>query len=283
MAEMKAQLEIYQSELNNLHGQLTSYEDVETPIATNTSSRRKLLKRMAVGAIGGIGALGLAAATNSNYTVLAQTKPENTAIEATAGDGGYGIKAAGGQAPLFLNPSATAGSPAASTGAHMAGELYVDNAGNLFYCVTGGTPGAWRKLAGAATTGTSHLLPAPVRVVNTLDGSTGGFNGAITNSTKAFTIAGVSGIPANATAVFGNVSAFAPNFLGGGNFTATGALVVFPASADGAAAPNASTLNFGSPQTVISNSFTSGLISGKLGINVYTSARVTLDIAGYYL
>lgn len=280
MAEMKAQLESYQSELNNLRGQVTSYEDVETPIAANTSSRRKLLKRVALGAIGGIGALGLAAVTNPNYTVLAETAADN-AIEAVGGNGGYGLRASGGLAPVFLNPSLTAGSPAAGT--HQAGELYVDLGGNLFYCVTGGTPGSWRKLAGSATTGTSHLLPAPVRVVNTLDGSAGGFNGAITNTTKAFTVAGVSGIPSNATAVFGNVSAFAPNFLSGGNFTATGALVVFPASADGAAAPATTTINFGSPQTVISNNFTSGLLSGKVGINVYTSARVTLDIVGYYL
>lgn len=281
MAEMQAQLVNYQTELTQLRSQVTSYENVETPIpSTNaTSSRRKLLKRMAIAGIGGIGALGLAATTNPNYTVLASPPSADNAIEAVGGPTGYGLQTSGGVAAAYFMPAALN-----MTIAHQQGEITVDASGNLYYCITAGTPGVWRSLAGPNSTGSSHLLASPQRVVDTLNpGGAGGYNGAITNGTKAFTIAGVSGIPGNATAVFGNVSAFAPNFSSGGSFTSTGALTVFPASADGAAAPAATTLNFSAPQTVISNSFTSGLLNGKVGVFVYQSARVTVDIVGYYL
>jgi hypothetical protein len=56
----------------------------------------------------------------------------------------YGGDFFGGLAPLRLEPSNTAGSP--TTGAHGAGELYVDINGVLYFCTADGTPGTWKTV-----------------------------------------------------------------------------------------------------------------------------------------
>jgi hypothetical protein len=57
---------------------------------------------------------------------------------------GYGGHFTGGRAPLRLDPGPIAGAP--TTGNHQKGELYVDNAGSLFFCKADGVPGPWVKL-----------------------------------------------------------------------------------------------------------------------------------------
>lgn len=49
-----------------------------------------------------------------------------------------------GLAPIRLNPSSTSNAP--TSGNHKMGELFVDNAGILYYCAQDGTPGIWRKV-----------------------------------------------------------------------------------------------------------------------------------------
>ena len=49
-----------------------------------------------------------------------------------------------GLAPIRLNPSSTSNAP--TSGNHKMGELFVDNAGILYYCTQDGTPGIWRKV-----------------------------------------------------------------------------------------------------------------------------------------
>ena len=56
---------------------------------------------------------------------------------------GYGAEFTGAKAPLRLVPASTLGAP--SGGAHAAGELFVDANGALFVCVSGGSPGTWRR------------------------------------------------------------------------------------------------------------------------------------------
>jgi hypothetical protein len=60
------------------------------------------------------------------------------------GQGRYGGTFEGSRAQLMLQPKSTAGRP--TSGAHTKGEIYMDSAGALFVCVTGGTPGTWRKV-----------------------------------------------------------------------------------------------------------------------------------------
>ena len=57
-----------------------------------------------------------------------------------------------------------AGAPApARIDAHVAGELVCDSSGDLWFCVAGGTPGTWRKVAGGASAGAFHPI-TPARV-----------------------------------------------------------------------------------------------------------------------
>jgi len=56
-------------------------------------------------------------------------------------DFGYGGQFSGMRAPLRLQPGTTVGRP--TTGNHQAGEFFVDENGDLFFCKLGGTPGTW--------------------------------------------------------------------------------------------------------------------------------------------
>jgi hypothetical protein len=57
---------------------------------------------------------------------------------------GYGGRFKGGKAQLKLEPGSTEGRPG---GQHSKGEIYMGAKGALFVCVSGGTPGTWRKVS----------------------------------------------------------------------------------------------------------------------------------------
>jgi len=280
MADMKAELDKYQSELTTLRTQVSVYENVEeapVPAANATSSRRKLLKRMAIAGIGGIGALGLAATVGSNNTVLAETTADN-AIEATGGSGGYGLKASGGLAPLFLVGSGTPGAP--TSGAHQVGELFVDSAGTLYYCVTAGTGTAakWRQVSGSSTSGSLHLFASPSRFIDTRGSGVNDNQGAYHDGTTrtynmtSITSSGALTIPAGATGVTGNITITGAS---GNGFAA-----VYSGTYNGT-----SNINFVAGVTIANNFTTSLSATGDLTIKVQVggTAQVFVDIAGYYL
>jgi len=56
-------------------------------------------------------------------------------------DFGYGGQFSGARASLRLQPGTTVGRP--TTGNHQAGEFFVDENPDLFFCKLGGTPGTW--------------------------------------------------------------------------------------------------------------------------------------------
>lgn len=60
--------------------------------------------------------------------------------------GTYGGVFEGARAPLHLVPSVSGVAGAPTSGFHRAGELFVDSEGGLFFCVTTGTPGAWKRV-----------------------------------------------------------------------------------------------------------------------------------------
>lgn len=65
--------------------------------------------------------------------------------------GGYGGRFEGGKAQLMLKPGASAGKP--TSGAHSAGEIYMDSTGTLIVCVASSTATAaakWKKLSAIA-------------------------------------------------------------------------------------------------------------------------------------
>jgi hypothetical protein len=281
MTDMKAELDKYQAELTRLRSQVSAYEDVEeAPAPASTTSRRKLLRRMAIAGIGGIGALGLAASVNPANTVLAETAADN-AIEAVGGSNGYGLRAQGGLAPLFLVGGSTAGAPTAGT--HAVGELYASNTGQLYYCVTAGTPGTWRQISGSSTSGSLHLLASPSRFVDTRSPGINDPGGAYThNVSRNYQLTNLTGsggatIPTGATGVVGNITVVGP--------TASGFGAIYTGTFN-----NTSNINFGANDT-LANSFSSPLDSnGNLtvlirlpGAPVGANANILLDIAGYYL
>lgn len=287
MAEMKAQLEKYQSELTNLRSQVTNYENVEAPSpVAATTSRRKLLKRMALAGIGGVGAMGLAAATNPNYTVLAENTADN-AIEAVGGPGGYGLKAAGGMAPLFLVgynvTDNVTGAP--TSGTHQPGELFVDKAGNLFYCATGGTPGTWRRVSGNNTAGAFVPLNASERFIDTRFplqvGPAPATPGRLAaNTEKTYKITGrdgVSGdpslqIPIGATAIVISIGVVNPD--------AGGFLQAWKA---GAIAPTTTVLSWPSSGLFRTGATLALPDTGQITVKSSVGTDFNLDVTGYYI
>lgn len=292
MADMKAELDKYQAELTNLRSQISTYENVEeAPVPASTTSRRKLLKRMAIAGIGGIGALGLAASVGSNNTVLAETAANN-AIEAVGGDGGYGLRAQGGLAPLFLVGGTNPGAPAAGAVAHTAGELYVDNGGNLFYCAVSGNPGTWRRVSGSNTAGAFVTLSSPDRFVDTRSGSVGIIGptppataGRLTGgNTFTYHMTGRNGISGNsalqipngATAIVVSAGVVSPD--------AGGFLKIFPG---GTAVPGTTVLSWpdsGLYRTGATVALpTSGANAGNVSVMSSVSTDFNLDVIGYYI
>ena len=127
---------------------------------------------------------------------------------------GLGGSLQGGLAPLRLVPAAS-GTGAPATGAHAAGELFVDAAGLLFYCRAGGTPGTWTRLdTTPASVPFFTTLPTPERFVDTRT-NLGGVQGPVpANTTHTFLMTGRNGqsgnpalqIPDRATAIVGNLT-----------------------------------------------------------------------------
>ena len=278
VAEMKAQMDNYKGELDNLRNQVSAYENVENPIPTNqssTTSRRRMLKSIGLG-VAGFGAIAAAGAFNSTQVLAATPVASDNAIDVFSGPGGYAISASSSYAPLYLAPNGTPGAPTAT--GHQTGEIVVDSAGNFFFNVAGGAS-KWRKVAGPATAGALHLLTVPDRFVDTRNGlgtKTGAF---AANTSFDFPISGATGrdgtvLPGGIVAVVGAITALTPSV--------GGLIKVLPGGT--ATASGTSVLNFGT--TTVNTSFNSGLSSsGQL--RVYFSGPgtvdVLLDIVGYYL
>jgi hypothetical protein len=287
MTDMKAELDKYQAELTQLRSQVATYEDVEeAPAPVSTTSRRKLLRRMAIAGIGGIGALGLAASVGSTNTVLAETT-SNNAIEAVGGVGGYGLRASGGLAPLFLTGFGvgSVGSPAAGAVAHQAGELYVDSAGSLYYCTSGGNPGTWRKVVGSAGAGGVSFLSTPERFIDTRTGGIIGPTPPATagrlpaNTTYTYQITGRNGqtnnsslqVPAGATAIIISIGVITPD--------SGGFMYAFPA---GASLPNSTVLSWPSVGNFRTGATVALSTSGQVSIRSNVATDFNLDVIGYY-
>ncbi len=280
MAEMKAELEQYKSEMTALRGLLAADVEDDRPTVYKTqsaTSRRRLIKQMVAGAAG-VSALAMAAAIGSTSQVQAATSTDN-AIEAEGGASGYGGKFTGGAAPIKLEKSAAAGAPYPSVAApHEAGELYVDSEGSLFFSF--GTPLAWRKVAGPRSSGAMHILATPLRIVDTRT-ALGATKPAVDNAILTITAGGVggaAGVPAGATAVFGALGIVSPTNVG------TPYATVY--SADLGTTPLTANLVYPggiSVSTTFAVNLGTGGNANKFKIYLRRITDVTVDIQGYYL
>jgi len=88
----------------------------------------------------------------------------------TCGAGAYGGEFFGGLAEVLLRPGGAA--PITLTNAHKAGELYSDETATLWLCVLDGTPGTWRELSGATSSGSFHAI-SPKRVYDSRTAAAG--------------------------------------------------------------------------------------------------------------
>jgi FlaG/FlaF family flagellin (archaellin) len=96
------------------------------------------------------------------------------------------------------------------------------------------------------------------------------FNGTATTTARRVQIAGLGGVPANATAVILNAGVYAPTAAGYVRVTAAGLN------------PNVSMQEFAKGQA-ISNLVAVKLVGGKIQLKVSAgSARIVMDVSGYY-
>lgn len=195
-----------------------------------------------------------------------------------AGAGSTGLFAQGVRSNIEMKAAGAA--PAARADAHVLGEVVCDSAGDVWVCTVAGTPGTWRKVAGAATSGSLHLLAAPKRVYDSradllpdtapkspLSGATRTIDCTLNSS----------GVPATATGLVLNLTAIA--------ISATGYLSVSPGTTGFS---GTSTLNWGSAGAVVANSATVSTGSaGGARVDVTAggggNANFIVDVFGYYL
>ena len=170
-----------------------------------------------------------------------------------------------------------------SVGKHGPGEMYVDDAYNLWFSVPGAAatdPVRWIRLAGSSTAGSFVALPSPVRSYDSREGTAGkikfgeervidlttGKNGAIT----------IAGIPTGASAAAFNLTIDATTEFG-----------FLSAYADGATFNNTSNINWATSGIAVANYVLSAVSSaGKIKIRGGGPAGRThfiIDTTGYYL
>lgn len=157
----------------------------------------------ASGIIGSIGVLG--------------TSPTGTDTFGGSLQGWTGLMVNGSQTTIRMVKS-TFGPPASTGNNYVQGDMTVDNNGDLWYCISGGPPSVWRQLAATNSAGTYHSL-TPGRVYDSrcplpfpgpiTSGSTRLLSVADRRSLDTGAVVEADFVPANATAVFANVTVIA--------------------------------------------------------------------------
>jgi hypothetical protein len=192
----------------------------------------------------------------------------------------------------FLPPSTltAVGAPeqvGPATTRHTPGELYMDDASNLWFSVpVGSNQLGWVKLAGRDTAGAFHPLPVPLRVYDSRTGTgpaasgegpmvgnqertldlTVGYIGASTDLIDA--------VPLSATAAAMNVTVV--------NTVGAGFLAVYAA---GLEYPGTSTINWSGPDQIVANfAIAATSLAGAITVHAGGSGatNVVVDVTGYY-
>jgi hypothetical protein len=204
--------------------------------------------------------------TSANPTLFVQTTAPSPAI-----------RAKGPVTNLNLWPRTTTGAPTGDTVAHNGGDLVEDSTGALWVCVSSGTPGQWRKLAGPTTAGALHVLPAPVRIYD----SRAGTSPAVGQKAKLQTnvartvdlTVNNSGVPAGALAAMVTILIVDAQ-AGSANFTLW---------KNGATRPASNTMVWGGSTGRFSTLAVTALDSaGKAQVLSSVPTNVVLDVVGYY-
>ncbi len=230
----------------------------------------------------GVGVWGIADDPGLGSVGVYANNQSGKALQAT---GVVGVGASGSQTALRLysdgihlafTPQST--SPPTRSDLHQLAEVHVDAAGDLWYCVSAGTPGTWRRLAGPSSAGALAVLPSPVRVYDSRPGTTpavGTKAPLVPSIARAVDLkANGSNVPSGATAAL--VSLVATNTTGASG----GWLSIYR---NGIAWPGTSNLNWSSAgQTVAVTTLTSVNITAVANLYANVATDVIVDVLGYY-
>lgn len=189
---------------------------------------------------------------------------------------GTGLHAQGGHAnmSLFAEGAAAPNRNAVYT----AGSVIVDSSGDLWFCVSAGIPGTWRKLSGGGTAGSLHLLAEPLRAY---DSRTTGRLAA--GSTTTISLAnGRNGAGATVPAVPAGATAALVNITLTGTVGTFGFIQAYSAAL--ASPPATSVMNWSTPDDNVANEMTikvdaTAQISVTVGVS---STHAIADVVGYY-
>jgi hypothetical protein len=236
--------------------------------------------------------------TNSNGVVVDASGPGSSGIivnaqashtNAIAGPSGIRVSATQvpgivvlGDRPLVLQSATLRNPPPERAIAYDSGTLAVSSNGSreqlsVWLCTNSGTPGTWRKLAGADTAGAFHVLPSTVRVYDSRPGNAPlGVTKGPLGSDQTRTVDAKQGgaVPAGATAALVNLTIV--------DTSASGFLALHR---NGIPWPGNSTINWGAPSTVLANSAVVALddqarLAVKCSAN--SSTHFVIDVVGYY-
>lgn len=257
----------------------THQSTLGTTIMPGTESQQVGAPMSGGAAVLTVSAAGLPAAA-SPRAVLA-TADAGTALEAAAADG-VGVVARGAVGSLLIGGAVDGPQPppAQRGTAAEAGLVDIDVNGDVWLCVQTGTPGVWRKVAGAATAGAFHPI-APARVYDSRLSAAGAL-GPNTNRVISVAAGIATGgatatevVAPGATAIAFNLTAASPS---GPNF-----LSVVPGDQTGF---TTSTLNFPGGFDCANGSVVG--LDATRQIRLFCgdqagSTHAIVDVTGYYL
>jgi hypothetical protein len=187
-----------------------------------------------------------------------------------------GVRAAGAGANLRLDPAGPP--PPTRNDPHDVGQLIIDSNGDLWLCITTGTPGAYRKVAGLSTAGAFHPLAAPVRVYDSRPGDPPAnvTKGQLANGSTRVLDAknNASGVPPGATAIIVNLTV-----------TQTSPQGFLALYRNGIAWPGTSSINWDHAGQTIANMAVVALDSNarfQAYVNLNSACDVLVDVVGYW-
>ena len=241
--------------------------------------------RALVPSTNGVGLVADASGAGASGVVVNATAPYTSLL------GACGIRVVANQAPgavvvgdrpVVLRPAVLVTPPPDRAIAYDSGTLAVSSDGSreqlsVWLCTNSGTPGTWRKLAGADSAGAFHVLPSTIRVYDSRPGKAplgvvkGPLGSAQTRTVDA-TLGGA--VPVGATAALVNLTIV--------DTSATGFLALHR---NGIAWPGNSTINWSAAGTVLANSAVVALdAQARLAVKCSTdsSTHFVIDVVGYY-
>jgi hypothetical protein len=258
-------------------------EPRDLEIIDATTGRRHLLKKataVVAGAVAGGTALNLLSASPAAAASGSFDSPTGIALTADTTTGTAAVlQTANGGAHMRISGSSNIGS-----GNFTVGSIIKDSLNDVYFCITSGNPGKWRKITGLFAQGSYWAVLAPTRVYDSRVGKTPATgpktqltgsevrNVDLTLNWTAFFAA--DRVTADTTAAQMVVTVV--------NTSAQGYLTVWQ---EGKTKPGTSTVNWFLPNSIVANTTTVGLIDSGGVVSVQAGSGacdLLIDVIGVY-